>query len=162
MTWKCFQCGKETFPGLYFCSDKHAKQLYVKLMHERAIIMAELRCCAVCGEKERVSTSMDTSSGYVSFERFRIRPVRNIGVYKEEGIEMHHVSRIPEKVIPLCIKCHRGVELGHLRPDLKPEMSGRAFNAFIRRQKQKKREEKAEVERTIRNNMWKNRMYGRF
>jgi hypothetical protein len=99
----------------------------------------------------------------LTFEQFRADPPRCLTISRDGvAIEMHHVSRNPEKVIPLCTKCHRGVELGSLRPDLKPEMSRGAFVKLKRQQNQKKRKEKEERNRKVRNRIWYNRLYRGF
>ncbi len=104
---------------------------------------------------------MDTYSGPISFNQFSKSPVTEVNVHKE-GLEMHHVSRIPEKVIPVCVKCHRGIELGHLRPDLKPERSRRDFIGIKRMQNRQKREDEIARKREIQNRIWRNRLYRRF
>ena len=159
MNWVCLQCGERTFPGFYFCSDKHAKQAYSRLMHERAVILSDTtpRSCFICGIMEKICTNID----HFSFLDFKNKPVRGVVIFKETLLEMHHVSRIPEKVIPLCIKCHRGVELGHLRPDLKPEMSRKAFNRLKPILTLQKRDQKSRLKKEMRDRIWRNRLYGR-
>ena len=44
--------------------------------------------------------------------------------YENEGkLEMHHVSYIPEVVIPVCKKCHVKIHHSEEYEHLKPEMS---------------------------------------
>ena len=136
MIWKCLYCGDITSPGFYFCSRKHAKQLYSRLMHERATLLDEFDAssCFICGKKEVVQTNLDN----LTFEEFEKRPSKSIVLFFESRFENHHTSRIPEKTIKLCVKCHRGVELGTLRPDLKPEISRKEYVKIVRTENLKK------------------------
>ena len=157
MVWKCWTCKTTTSPGFHFCSEKHTRQLYSRLMHQRAVIIAESESkkCAICGIQEEVKTNLDE----VSFPDYKAHPVKHLYAYFERRNELHHTSRMPEKTIPLCVKCHRGVELGSLRPDLKPEMSRIKYTDIMREKAQQKRETKAKLKKEINDRMWKNRMY---
>ena len=152
-TKRCYFCRKLlASSNSFFCSDKHARQLYSRLMHERAIGLSDkiVRSCFICGQKETFTTNLD---GRLSFQEFEREPVESLAIFTSGDIEMHHISRIPDRVIPLCSECHHKVHTELLRPDLKPEMTRREF--FRARKKMS-----AARKREKRDRQWRNYMYG--